>query len=53
MKFHLATSAARDRVVLPSIDALPPYGVRHIDMPATPEKVWAAIRAGSAKRAAE
>ncbi len=35
------------------VDALQPYGVRHIDMPATPEKVWAAIRAGSAKRAAE
>ena len=35
------------------VDALQPYGVRHIDMPATPEKVWAAIQAGSAKRAAE
>ena len=29
------------------IDALKPLGIRHIDMPATPEKVWAAIqRAG-------
>jgi carbon-monoxide dehydrogenase large subunit len=27
------------------IDALSPYGVRHIDMPATPERVWRAIRA--------
>jgi carbon-monoxide dehydrogenase large subunit len=35
------------------VDALQPYGVRHIDMPATPEKVWAAIRAGQSKRAAE
>ncbi|MCG8693787.1 MAG: xanthine dehydrogenase family protein molybdopterin-binding subunit, partial [Minwuiales bacterium] len=26
------------------IDALKPLGIRHIDMPATPEKVWAAIR---------
>jgi carbon-monoxide dehydrogenase large subunit len=30
------------------IDALAPYGVAHIDMPVTSEKVWAAIRAGSA-----
>ncbi len=27
------------------MDALSPLGVRHIDMPATPEKVWQAIRA--------
>ena len=26
------------------IDALKPYRVRHIDMPATPERVWRAIR---------
>ncbi len=26
------------------VDALAPLGVRHIDMPATPEKVWRAIR---------
>jgi aerobic carbon-monoxide dehydrogenase large subunit len=31
------------------IDALSIYGIRHIDMPATPEKVWRAIR--DAKRA--
>ena len=35
------------------VDALQPYGVRHIDMPATPEKAWAAIQAGQSKRAAE
>jgi carbon-monoxide dehydrogenase large subunit len=28
------------------VDALSEYGVRHIDMPATPEKVWQAIQAG-------
>ena len=28
------------------VDALGEAGVRHIDMPATPERVWAAIRAG-------
>ncbi len=26
------------------VDALSPLGVAHIDMPATPEKVWRAIR---------
>jgi carbon-monoxide dehydrogenase large subunit len=30
------------------IDALTPFGVRHIDMPATPERVWRAIQAGRA-----
>jgi len=25
-------------------DALAPLGVRHLEMPATPERVWAAIR---------
>ena len=25
------------------IDALSPFGVRHLDMPATPERVWRAI----------
>ncbi len=29
-------------------DALDPLGVAHIDMPATPEKVWRAIRAATA-----
>jgi carbon-monoxide dehydrogenase large subunit len=27
------------------VDALKPLGIKHIDMPATPEKVWAAIQA--------
>src|SRR5271166_6875763 len=30
------------------VDALAPLGVTHIDMPATPEKVWHAIRAAQA-----
>jgi carbon-monoxide dehydrogenase large subunit len=30
------------------VDALRPLGVRHLDMPATPERVWAAIRAAQA-----
>jgi carbon-monoxide dehydrogenase large subunit len=32
------------------VDALKPLGITHIDMPATPERVWSAIR--GAKRAA-
>jgi carbon-monoxide dehydrogenase large subunit len=33
------------------IDALSPLGVKHIDMPFTPQKVWAAMQGsnGSAK----
>ena len=26
------------------VDALSEFGIRHIDMPATPERVWRAIR---------
>jgi carbon-monoxide dehydrogenase large subunit len=35
------------------VDALAPYGVDHIDMPATPEAVWQAIQAGRQPQAAE
>ena len=28
------------------VDALKDYGVQHIDMPATSERIWSAIRAG-------
>jgi carbon-monoxide dehydrogenase large subunit len=35
-----ATPAVQNAVV----DALAPYGVRHLDMPATPERVWRAIQ---------
>ena len=30
------------------VDALRDYGVRHIEIPATPERVWQAMRAGEA-----
>ena len=26
------------------MDALAPYGIRHLDMPLTPEKIWTAIQ---------
>jgi aerobic carbon-monoxide dehydrogenase large subunit len=32
------------------VDALSPYGIRHIDMPATPCRVWQAIREADAPR---
>ena len=34
-------------VVNSVIDALSPFGVKHIDMPLTPEKVWRAIQGAS------
>ncbi len=34
------------------VDALRDYGVRHIDMPATPQKVWSIIQAGRPRMAA-
>ena len=33
-------------VVNSAVDALSPLGVRHIDMPLTPEKIWKLIQAG-------
>jgi carbon-monoxide dehydrogenase large subunit len=27
------------------MDALQPFGVKHIDMPLTPEKIWKAVKA--------
>ncbi len=33
------------------IDALEPFGVRHVDVPCTPEKVWRAIQDGQAAQA--
>jgi carbon-monoxide dehydrogenase large subunit len=34
------------------VDALRPMGIRHVDMPATPEKVWSLIQAAQVKQAA-
>src|SRR5438067_11143193 len=31
------------------VDALSPLGVRHIEMPATPERLWRAMKGGHAK----
>ena len=34
------------------VDALSVYGIRHIDMPASPSRIWAAIEAAKQKQAA-
>ena len=36
--------AAPQTVINAIVDALSPFGVTHLDMPATPEKIWRAIR---------
>jgi carbon-monoxide dehydrogenase large subunit len=41
--------AAPQTIVAAVLDALAPLGIEHIDMPATPERVWRAIRAVSAR----
>jgi carbon-monoxide dehydrogenase large subunit len=38
------TIASTPAVVNAVIDALAPFGIRHVDMPLTPERVWRAIR---------
>ena len=40
--------AAPQAVIAAILNALAPLGVRHIDMPATPERVWQAIRQATA-----
>jgi carbon-monoxide dehydrogenase large subunit len=36
--------AAPQTIVNAILDALSPLGIEHIDMPATPERIWRAIR---------
>ncbi len=38
------TIASSEAVVNAVVDALAPFGIKHIDMPLTPERVWRAIR---------
>jgi carbon-monoxide dehydrogenase large subunit len=37
--------AAPQTIINAVVDALSPLGIRHIDMPATPERIWRAIQA--------
>ena len=46
-------TGAPPAVVNAVVDALAEFGVRHIDMPLTPERVWRAIRAGQGRVSAE
>jgi aerobic carbon-monoxide dehydrogenase large subunit len=41
--------AAPQTIICAILDALSPLGVSHIDMPATPERVWRAIQSARAK----
>jgi carbon-monoxide dehydrogenase large subunit len=38
------TIASTPAVVNAVIDALAPFGVKHIDMPLTPDKLWTAMQ---------
>jgi carbon-monoxide dehydrogenase large subunit len=38
------TVGALAAVINAIVDALSPYGVEHIDMPATPERIWRTIQ---------
>jgi carbon-monoxide dehydrogenase large subunit len=41
------TIASTPAVVNAVMDALSPLGIRHIDMPLTPERVWRAMHSGN------
>jgi carbon-monoxide dehydrogenase large subunit len=45
-----ATIGSTPAVVNAVVDALRPFGVRHLDMPLRPERVWRAMQGGSARR---
>jgi carbon-monoxide dehydrogenase large subunit len=32
------------------LDALAPFGIAHLDMPLTPQKIWAAIQSAGAEQ---
>ena len=44
------TTPALAAIINGIVDALSEAGVQHIEMPATPERVWHSIRAAAAKR---
>jgi carbon-monoxide dehydrogenase large subunit len=45
MSITLSTGAP-PAIINAIVDALSEYGVRHVPMPATPERVWQAIHQG-------
>jgi carbon-monoxide dehydrogenase large subunit len=44
---EMGTIASTPAVVNAVMDALAPFGVRHLDMPLTPERVWRAVQGGN------
>jgi CO/xanthine dehydrogenase Mo-binding subunit len=42
---EVGTIASPATVINAVVDALSPYGITHLDMPATPQRIWDAIRA--------
>ncbi len=46
-------TGAPPAIISAILDALKPLGIQHIDMPATPARVWAAINARATAKAAE
>ena len=45
---EIATTGTAGVIVNAVVDALSPFGVRHIETPVTPEKIWRIIHEGSA-----
>ena len=45
-----ATIGSTPAIVNAVVDALRPFGVRHLDMPLRPERVWRAMQGGSSAR---
>ena len=45
---EMGCSGAPPAVMNALVDALRPFGVRHVDMPATAERVWRAMRGAAA-----
>jgi carbon-monoxide dehydrogenase large subunit len=47
------TIASPATVMNAVVDALSAYGIAHVDMPASPQRIWQAIQAASPRRAAQ
>jgi carbon-monoxide dehydrogenase large subunit len=47
------TIASPATVMNAVVDALAPYGITHVDMPASPQRIWQTIQAAPHRQAAE
>ena len=50
MLFRSGCAGALTSVMNAVVDALSAYGIKHIDMPATPHRVWKAIQDAQKKQ---